>query len=54
MLTTITLGSRISVQGEFIDRLPGGEVLVRDGNKVYRGRPVAWADDKPADAPRAA
>jgi hypothetical protein len=50
MLTTITLGSRISVQGELVDRLPGGEVLVRDGTKIYRGRPVRWTDEKPANA----
>lgn len=40
MLTTIRLGSCISVQGDFVAQLPTGELLVRDGSKLYRGRPV--------------
>jgi hypothetical protein len=41
MITTITLASCISVQGELVATLPSGELLVRAGSKVYRGRPVA-------------
>ena len=51
MLTTISLGTCISVQGELIAQLPTGEILVRDGAKVYRGRPlVSRLDRAPAPA----
>jgi hypothetical protein len=44
MLTTILLGTCISVQGELVAHLSNGDVLVRDGAKVYRGRPVRPRD----------
>jgi hypothetical protein len=40
MLTTISVATRISVQGELIAQLPSGELIVRDGEKLYRGLPV--------------
>jgi hypothetical protein len=49
MLTTIRLGSCISVQGDLVAQLPTGEFLVRDGSKLYRGRPVpARSETRPA------
>jgi hypothetical protein len=41
MFQTIRLSSRVSVQGELVELLPNGEVIVRDGRHTYRGRPVA-------------
>jgi hypothetical protein len=52
MLTTISLGTCISVQGELVAQLPTGEILVRDGAKVYRGRPLVGRRDH--DVPAAA
>jgi hypothetical protein len=40
MIATISLGSRISVQGDVVSRLPCGDVLVRVGARLYRGRRV--------------
>lgn len=40
MLTTIEIGSCVSVQGELIARLKTGECIVRDGERIYRGRPL--------------
>lgn len=40
MLRTIILGSCISVQGVFEKFMPGGLIAVRDGNKIYVGKPV--------------
>ena len=51
MLTTISLGTRISVQGELVAQLPTGEILVRDGAKVYRGRPLVGRPDHAQSAP---
>ena len=44
MYQTIQLSSRVSVQGNLIERLPNGEVLIRAGGRIYRGRPIAPAD----------
>jgi hypothetical protein len=41
MYQTIQLSSRVSVQGSVIERLPDGEVLIRAGGRLYRGRPIA-------------
>jgi hypothetical protein len=41
MYQTIQLSSCISVQGSLIERLPNGDVLIRAGGRVYRGRPIA-------------
>lgn len=51
MLTTIALGTRIWVQGELVARLPSGEILVRDGKRVYRGRPLRPCPDQAPAAP---
>ncbi len=40
MLKTIMVGKYISVQGEFVRRLPNGLIEVRVGSRVYAGRPV--------------
>lgn len=41
MYQTIQLSSCVSVQGNLIERLPNGDVLIRAGGQVYRGRPIA-------------
>jgi len=41
MLTTIVIGSCVSIQGTFVKRLQSGLVVVRDGDRVFSGRPVA-------------
>lgn len=41
MYQTIQLSSRVSVQGEIVERLPDGQVVVRDGLNTYRGLPIA-------------
>lgn len=45
MLRTIRLSSCISVQGEMVEVLQDGTILVRDGKTLYRGRPVEMHDD---------
>lgn len=40
---TIRVSSCLSIQGEFVEALASGEVLVRDGGSIYRGRPVQVA-----------
>ncbi len=40
VLTTITLGTCVSVQGVFVKRLANGLVTVRVGNVHYTGRAV--------------
>jgi hypothetical protein len=40
MLRTVILGSCISVQGVFERFLPNGLMAVRDGSKVYVGKPI--------------
>lgn len=51
MLTTISLGTCISVQGELVAQLPSGELLVRDGAKVYRGKPLLRRGEKVSTNP---
>ena len=46
MIRTITLGPHISVQGAFVRNLPDGKIVVRDGERIFAGRPVG----APADA----
>lgn len=43
MVKTITLGSCVSVQGTFIRTLDDGKIVVRVGDKVFAGFPVAKA-----------
>ena len=40
MIRTITLGAHISVQGAYVRSLPDGKIVVRDGERVFTGRPV--------------
>lgn len=41
---TIRVSSCLSIQGEFVRSLANGEVLVRDGRKVYRGQPIGQGE----------
>ena len=41
---TIQLSSHVSVQGEIAEVLANGEVVIRDGVNVYRGRPIGRAE----------
>ena len=43
MIRTITLGAHISVQGAFVRTLPDGKIVVRDGERIFAGRPVSAA-----------
>ncbi|WP_424932877.1 hypothetical protein [Amaricoccus macauensis] len=43
MYQTIQLSSCVSVHGEFVEALKNGDVIVRDGDTVYRGRPIGKA-----------
>jgi hypothetical protein len=38
---TIQLASCVSVQGEFVEILADGQVVIRVGEKEYRGHPIA-------------
>ena len=40
MLRTITQGSHISVQGTYVRDLKDGRILVRVGQKLYKGMPI--------------
>lgn len=48
MYQTIWVSSCVSVQGEFVEMLENGEIVIRDGRTVYRGRPVAREDKAPS------
>jgi len=41
MIRTILLGSCVSVQGIFVRKLDDGKIVVRVGDRMYQGRPVA-------------
>lgn len=40
MYQTIRLSSCVTIQGEFVEALANGEVVVRDGKSTYRGKPI--------------
>jgi hypothetical protein len=40
MLTTVLIGTCVSVQGHFVARLDNGLVMVRVDDKIYTGRPI--------------
>jgi hypothetical protein len=40
MLTTITVGTCVSIQGILVKKLSNGRVVVRVGKQTYSGRPV--------------
>lgn len=55
MIQTIQLSSCISVQGHIVEVHPSGDVVIRSGTTLYRGKPVtadlihpAIADTSPA------
>ncbi len=41
MLRTIVVGSCVSVQGTFEEQLENGKIVVRVGDRLFAGRPVA-------------
>ncbi len=45
MYRTIQLSSCISAQGEIVEVLLDGTVLIRDGETLYRGRPIELSAD---------
>ena len=55
MYQTIQVSSCVSVQGDLVEHLPNGDVIIRDGMHVYRGRPIApiSAPASPFASPRA-
>ena len=50
MYRTVQMSSCISAQGELVETLGNGEILVRDGDTVYKGRPVV-PPGRPRTAP---
>jgi hypothetical protein len=40
MLRTITIGSYVSIQGQFVRNLPDGRTVIRVGDREFTGRPV--------------
>jgi len=52
MMQTIVTSSHISVQGELVERLANGMVIIRVGTNEYLGRPVAEGQ-KTVPSPRA-
>jgi hypothetical protein len=42
MYRTVQLSSCVSAQGELVEILGNGEVLIKDGTTIYRGRPVEF------------
>lgn len=41
MLTTVIIGTCVSIQGNFVKRLSCGRVMVRVGEQMFAGRPVS-------------
>ena len=41
MFQTIQVSSCVSAQGDLVEQLPNGDVVIRDGGHTYRGRPIA-------------
>jgi hypothetical protein len=41
MYQTIKVSSCVSAQGDLVEQLPNGDVIIRDGVQTYRGRPIA-------------
>ncbi|WP_188129159.1 hypothetical protein [Lutimaribacter pacificus] len=40
MLRTITIGSCVSIQGQFVRDLPDGKTVIRVGEREFTGTPV--------------
>ena len=43
MLRTITVGSCVSIQGQVVETLADGRVVIRVGDQTYTGRPITAA-----------
>lgn len=43
MLSTITIGSCVSVQGIFVKKTAGDKIVVRVDGRTFEGKPVARA-----------
>ena len=41
MLSTISIGSHVQIQGLFVRTLDNGKVIVSVGNREYEGTPVS-------------
>jgi hypothetical protein len=41
VLRTIILGSCVSVQGLLVKKLDNGKIVIRVGDRIYEGMPVA-------------
>lgn len=41
MYRTIQVSSCVLIQGEFVEMLADGQVVVRDGRTTYRGRSIS-------------
>ncbi len=41
MIKTIQVGSCVSVQGVFVRNAEDGKIVIRVGNRIYQGKPVA-------------
>ncbi|MDO5528381.1 MAG: hypothetical protein Q4F71_03165 [Paracoccus sp. (in: a-proteobacteria)] len=46
MIRTISIGTKILIQGIFERDLDNGDIMIRVGKKKYRGKPVL---DEPAE-----
>jgi hypothetical protein len=55
MLQTIQVSSCVSVHGELVEVLRNGDMIVRNGSRNYRGRPItARSGRQPAEVDRTA
>ena len=43
MIRTITMGTHVSVQGVYVRTLASGKIIVRVGERMFEGFPVAMA-----------
>lgn len=50
MFQTIRVSSCLWIQGEFVEALANGDVVVRDGSMTYRGQPIKRAKSTLASA----
>jgi hypothetical protein len=49
MLGTIMIGRHSTVQGDVVQQLPDGRMIVRVGNLAFAGRPVLAAEAAEAE-----
>jgi ABC-type polysaccharide/polyol phosphate transport system ATPase subunit len=48
MYRTITVGTCVSVQGEFVRQLCNGKILVKVGEKIFEGSPTSLHQSEPS------